>query len=714
MKVVFPILGLCALAMSSPADGIPAVTSLHQLTEAVRATNLLARLDLVCTVRNTIHKFHGALSVLDETGHETIVNRSATSSLNLRFGDRVNVKGFVDIIPWPDSPKIFGLCTNIEILARNTFTNIPSQTLHELNRRRPDGRPVSVTGTVRDICTEGHDARWFLLVLQDGDDYGYVSVEKRDDETMDVDRLLGARVCVVGCHSSTSPQRQAMCSFVSPDSLRMITVLAPPPAIEETAVPDISDMRFQNIGDNALHRRHSAEGCVITTWNNTCILLRTDQDKLVKGELQGQRLPHVGERILLVGTPETDLFVPILSLARWQSKGRPNPSESRDDVRNITALDIRTDQYGSARFNGYYYGRRVRLRGIVRGLPAGNGDNIIYLESAGQMAKIDTTLLPEASWRPGLGDRIEITGICVFDVDKTTVNHIIPRISDYRIILQRQEDVRIIATPSWWTVPRLTALVCTLLAILVAILVWNIALRRVAARKGRELFREQLGHVKADLRTEERTRLAVELHDTLAQNLTGVSMEIEAANDLRGDAPKPMLDHLDIAAKALKSCRDELRNCLWDLRSQALEEPDMSKAVLKTLLPIINDSRLAVRFNVPRARLSDNTAHALLRVIRELVINAIRHGNASSIKVAGIIDQGKLLCSVMDDGCGFDPATAPSILQGHFGLQGIQERVNEIDGTFEISSAPGKGTKAVIVIPIPHDSGGISGTKSIV
>ena len=180
-------------------------------------------------------------------------------------------------------------------------------------------------------------------------------------------------------------------------------------------------------------------------------------------------------------------------------------------------------------------------------------------------------------------------------------------------------------------------------------------------------------------------------------------MEIEAANDLRGNAPKPMLDHLGIAAKALKSCRDELRNCLWDLRSQALEEPNMTKAVLKTLQPIVNDSRLAVRFNVPRARLSDNTTHALLRVIRELVVNAIRHGNATTVKIAGTIDDDKLLCSVTDDGCGFDPETAPGVLQGHFGLQGIQERIDEIGGTFEIASAPEKGTKAKITIPIPHE-----------
>ena len=179
-------------------------------------------------------------------------------------------------------------------------------------------------------------------------------------------------------------------------------------------------------------------------------------------------------------------------------------------------------------------------------------------------------------------------------------------------------------------------------------------------------------------------------------------MEIEAACDLRGDAPQPMLDHLDIAAKALKSCRNELRNSLWDLRSQALDEKSMTTAVLRTLQPHVSDSKLDVRFNVPRARLSDNTAHALLRVIRELVVNATRHGGATVVKVAGAIDEGRLLCSVTDNGTDFDPDRAPGVLQGRFGLQGIRERIAGLGGRFEISSAPGAGAKATIVVPLSH------------
>ena len=197
----------------------------------------------------------------------------------------------------------------------------------------------------------------------------------------------------------------------------------------------------------------------------------------------------------------------------------------------------------------------------------------------------------------------------------------------------------------------------------------------------------------------ERTRLAVELHDSVAQSLTAVSMEIAAANELRGDAPADMMDHLNVAERTLKSCRDELRNCLWDLRNQALDENDMNKAILRTLQPHIASQQLKVTFNVPRSRLSDNTAHAILRIVRELVLNAIRHGKATTICVAGELDKNELRFSIRDDGCGFDPADAPGISQGHYGLQGIRERIDRLGGSLDISSSKGRGTDVTVVMP---------------
>ena len=157
-----------------------------------------------------------------------------------------------------------------------------------------------------------------------------------------------------------------------------------------------------------------------------------------------------------------------------------------------------------------------------------------------------------------------------------------------------------------------------------------------------------------------------------------------------------MLQHLDIATKTLKSCRDELRNCIWDLRNDALEQADMNDAIKRTLNPHVNGVNLAVRFNVPRERLSDNTAHALLRIIRELVQNAVRHSNAANIRIAGKLDDEQLLFSVSDDGCGFDPNNVQGVHQGHFGLQGIRERIDLLGGEMTISSTIGHGTKVSI------------------
>lgn len=85
-------------------------------------------------------------------------------------------------------------------------------------------------------------------------------------------------------------------------------------------------------------------------------------------------------------------------------------------------------------------------------------------------------------------------------------------------------------------------------------------------------------------------------------------------------------------------------------------------------------------------------------MVRELVVNAIRHGKAKSVWIAGECSNGRISFSVRDDGCGFDMASAPGPREGHFGLQGIRERVNAANGSIEIESAPGEGTKVTVSI----------------
>ena len=593
-------------------------------------------------------------------------------------------------------------CRSLEVLAHGRPPAPPRVSLADILRGRYDWQFVRVSGIVREILLSETNDNWVLLTLIADGQVLHVSAPLNVTAKADFDRLLGESIEAIGfCNPrDVSPRAYLGRIFQCPgrDALRM-TAKGPADPFD---VPAIVSLRYLSAAEVAASGRVRACGHVLAVWDGRKALVRTTDGQVLRAVFDGSS-PVRGDAIEISGFPETDCFN--LKLAHARFRPTQLPPAAREPVAAVTAADILTGQGHPPPAKTVFHGRTVRLRAKVRELPdTALRRNMMLVED-------DTTIFPvdvsaAADGLAGLvrDATVELTGVCVLATDEWDPSRAFPRIRGFKLVVSGPEGIRLVARPPWWTTGRLMSVIGALLAVLVGIFIWNAALRRTATRKGRELLREQLGHVKADLKTEERTRLAVELHDTLAQNLTGVSMEIEAANSLSGNAPPEMLAHIDIAAKALKSCRDELRNCLWDLRSQALEEPDMNTAILRTLQPHVSDSRVTVRFNVPRSKISDNTAHALLRVIRELVTNAIRHGNATDIKVAGSLDADALRCSVTDNGDGFDPETAPGVLQGHFGIQGVRERIEELGGMIDLESTPGRGAKATIAIPIPQEA----------
>ena len=634
------------------------------------------------------------IAIEDSSGAVALHEAAFWPENTLKAGDLVRARG---VTCRSAGEPVFAETRQVEILAHKAPPKPMDTTAQGFLEGTCDYRLIRISGTVRNAFRDEIDPQWTFVILGSGPDTVYLTLVSHEEDAAVLKRLIGQSVSAIGL---SLPFYNGLRRHIGRTVL--ITGLDALSASESDPydVPDISVLRELPRAEIASLGRHRTSGRVIAVWQQRNLLLRTDDGQIVRAALTEDAPPSCGAQVELTGFPETDLYRINLVQCGWRAgHGSPAPVDSPT---NVTVSTLLEDRQGRQKINAAFHGRTIRLCGTVTSLPApGNNDGRLHLKSGKYIVPIDVSARPDALEGVSVGCTLEITGTCVMETDNWNPHSAFPHIRECILVVRTPADVRILAHPPWWTPGRLLAVIGSLLAALVGILIWNVSLRRIATRKGRELFKEQVKHVKADLRTEERTRLAVELHDTLAQNLTGVSMEIEAANDLRGEAPQPMLDHLEIAAKALKSCRDELRNCLWDLRSQALEEQDMTKAVLRTLQPHVNESQLAVRFNAPRSRLSDNTAHALLRAIRELVINAIRHGNASSIKIAGTINQGRLLCSVTDNGSGFDIDAAPGVPQGHFGLQGVRERIAEIGGSFEISSSPGKGTKAVIALTSP-------------
>ena len=371
----------------------------------------------------------------------------------------------------------------------------------------------------------------------------------------------------------------------------------------------------------------------------------------------------------------------------------PPPVAESTDIERMFAT-----QQGNEIVDAALYGKLIRLRGMV----ANSQDSIrtdgkIHLECGQRAITVDMRhLTKHLADIPARGCIIDVSGICLSDFEADVTNFVFPKFNGFVLVPRTVDDIVIVRRPPWWTVGKLICVIAVLTLGLVAFIIWNRMLKLLSERRGRELAEEQITSARADLKVEERTRLAVELHDSISQTLTGVALQIDAAQGSGQTNPAAAAKFLENARAMLASCRQELRCCIWDLKSRTFDEKDMTEAVQKTLAPHVGNADVQIRFNVPRAILSESAAYDTLRIIRELAVNALRHGHATRLRVAGECSDGFVRFSVRDDGAGFDPAAVLGPADGHFGLQGIRERIKDRNGTMEIDSAPGRGTKVTI------------------
>ena len=538
-------------------------------------------------------------------------------------------------------------------------------------------RTVRVSGQMLDVVKDEIDPGWNWMLLESN---GMIGVVACREDVLSIDRLKTMIDATVSAEGLCLPVLYGGRQFLGPH-----IELETPDSLKVVHAPE--DGRFDAPplglipGTPPPFRRHRSDGRVIARWRgNRLFLLTGDGDRMQVHLRNGAVPPDLDAHVRVIGYPETDIFYRKLVMAECRPADGEPPALS--GPQDISPARILKDNSGADKIKPGFNGQFIRIRGKVKGLAA---DGNFVLESDGFSVPVETSMSRGLDRPPEENSSVEVAGVCLMEFENERPATGFPRLKGFSLVLRDSADIAVLARPPWWTPGKFLVVIGVLLLLLLAILGWNVSLRIVAERRGRELFRENVARVTADLRTDERTRLAIDLHDSLAQNLTGVSLQIAAGN-------------MELASKALKSCREELRNCLWDLRNQALDAPDLNAAIRTTVAPHIGSASLAVRFNVPRTSVSDPTAHALLGIIRELATNAVRHGHAQTIRIAGGIDEDVLRFSVRDDGCGFDPKAALGMSAGHFGLQGIRERVRRLNGTVEIESAPDAGTKVIIAL----------------
>jgi two-component system NarL family sensor kinase len=204
---------------------------------------------------------------------------------------------------------------------------------------------------------------------------------------------------------------------------------------------------------------------------------------------------------------------------------------------------------------------------------------------------------------------------------------------------------------------------------------------------------------------EERNRLAREIHDTLAQGLTAVSLKLETVDALL-EAGSEIERVREVVGQALALTRanlEEARRSVLDLRAAPLEGRTLPEALDRLAEEISDRSGLQVSFKTVGGNrpLPLRIEVGLYRIAQEALTNIQRHADATTVKMQLTVTTGHVKLIVEDDGRGFDP---DAISKNSFGLIGVNERARLLGGTFRIESSTGAGARAEIIVPLEAKS----------
>ncbi|MCX3063965.1 GAF domain-containing sensor histidine kinase [Streptomyces beihaiensis] len=199
--------------------------------------------------------------------------------------------------------------------------------------------------------------------------------------------------------------------------------------------------------------------------------------------------------------------------------------------------------------------------------------------------------------------------------------------------------------------------------------------------------------------TEERSRLAHELHDAVSQKLFSLRLTAQAAATLVDRDPSRAKGELQHIAELAAEAADELRAAVVELRPAALDEDGLIPT-LRTQTRVLDRAHTArITFSADGVRaLPAAQEEAVLRVAQEALHNALRHSGAERVRVTLEKRAAGAVLRVVDDGTGFDPRAVRAVGR-HLGLVSMRDRTGGVGGRLTVASEPGKGTTIEMEVP---------------
>ncbi|MEN3940649.1 sensor histidine kinase [Prosthecobacter sp. SYSU 5D2] len=632
----------------------------------------------------------GTIFIQDETGGTFF--RASPRTIPLRVGDRVHVKG--QSLPGLYLAGI--VADSYEVLGAGE-PPVPAVAGYEdLATGRFHYQRVQVEGIGRRLSVPEENRSVLHLSL------GSRVVEVRVDAPLpdNLEPWVDARLQVTGLAAGgINDRRQLVFPYLRVSDWSDVKILKDAPAVEALAtIPAARLLRFDPGRIQDFGHRVRTEGIVLASFPDGQVFIRDlAAEAMVPSSPEPETAVNTrpaalavrlvrplplrsGQRLDVAGFPNMEGFSASLTDAVVVG----NPVDEAHDASpvEVSLADIR---------EGALDADLVRLETeLVDVFRTGSGWEL-RLASADMPLR---ALVPDVGEMdvPRQGSLLRLTGIC--RVDSSTDKGFRSRPESAVLLLRNADDLKVLRAPSWWTAERLLGVIGLLLAVVAGGLLWITLLRRQVSKQG-EALRHRISHEAA---LEERQRIAREFHDTLEQELAGLSLRLDAAVTRPLEPKAKQL--MDTSRHLVSRIQTEARNLVADLRADPDSVTDLP-AALQELADRTRSEELSVTVHVepPLPTLLVHVAHHLRMIAQEAVTNVLKHAQASSVSLALRVEAGQLSLIISDDGQGLD-TSATHGQSGHFGCMGIRERCLRIGAEAEWLNVTPHGTEVRVTLPL--------------
>lgn len=665
-----------------PAE-LTTAAAVRQLTSEQAAQRRPVRIRGVVTYLSGVPQL---LFVQDATGGVCVAGPRERDVRPIRPGTSVEIEGVTTTGRLV--PAVVGRLkepVKITVLAEGVSLPAPKPvTLAQLSNRDFHGDLIEVEGIVRAVRNESTGApaaEALIITLAAGRDRLEAAFLLWHGGANYPANLVGATVKIRGVFNSASPEKQQAAAmrllFTGIKDLR-----TQQPASRPFELPVLAISTLKSAApDESLPTRARVSGIVTLAVPRKGLFLQGEGGGLwIDAPTTDLR---AGDRAEVVGFP----------VRRGTSLAFEDIVSKVDEHPGLPDAPLITPEQALA---GDFDARLVRMEALVLEVSRLSEGPTLVLQSGERvyLARIPGTT-PGTLDPVGQNSWVRLTGVCVHnrlpDADAPSAAAANP--VSFHLLLNSPEAIDVIHAPGWWTLGRVLLVGSVLAVITITAFAW-VALLRLRVARQTSLIRN---HLARETLYEERVRIARELHDSLEQDLLGISMQLNATDKLLTQ-PARARESLLLAAAMVRRSQAETHRAVWDLRTNADGLVSTLQQAVAALDPV---TATHVEFDV-RGEPRDLPAAAqnhVLRVALEAVTNALKHANPTRIDVQLDFESDKLVLTVRDDGRGFDDQRLPPPSSGHFGLFGMRERAEKLHGQLTIQSAPGKGTQIQLTVP---------------